>query len=272
MYFYKWLVRRLHFQGLRSLEMRSLLIVNDEFTDEYNAENGVFLQPNYETNYSGIKEFYYIREIFKSLKINHLFIFGCLFLLSNLHGQNFQGGLLGGLNASRIDGDGHEFYGKLGLNAGAFVAREILPEMLFWQMELKYTSRGKYHLYRTPGGTIVGLDLIDLRYAEMPLSLHYFLNPQVQLELGISPDLLLKERYEDEDGILPVEDANDLRRVGVTAFAGANYFVLESLAVGIRFNYSVIPFYKFDAYAVRYRDSGWFHDVLSVNARYYFTR
>jgi hypothetical protein len=193
-------------------------------------------------------------------------------MLSGLSAQSFQGGVSGGLNAARIDGDGHEFYGKLGLNVGAFVARAIVPDMLYWQMELKYTSRGKYHIYRDPTGSIVDLSLIDLRYAELPLSLHYFLNEKVQLELGLSPDLLLKERYEDGEGVLPVEEANDLRRFGITAFAGANYFVLEPLAVGIRFNYSVIPFYKFDAYAVRYRDSGWFHDVLSINARYYFTR
>jgi hypothetical protein len=193
-------------------------------------------------------------------------------MLTSLSAQSFQGGVSGGLNASRIDGDGHEFYGKLGLNAGAFVARAILPEMLYWQIEIKYTSRGKYHIYRNPTGSIVDLSLIDLRYAELPLSLHYFLNEKVQLELGISPDLLLKEHYEDGEGVLPVEEANDLRRFGITAFAGANYFVLEPFAVGIRFNYSMIPFYKFDAYAVRYRDSGWFHDVLSINARYYFTR
>lgn len=193
-------------------------------------------------------------------------------MLSGLNAQRFQGGLVAGLNASRIDGDGHEFYGKLGLNAGAFVAREILPERLFWQMELKYTSRGKYHLYRDQMGGVAGMSLIDLRYAELPLSLHYFLNQQVQLELGLSPDLLLKEHYEDEDGVLPMEDANDLHRFGITAFGGASYFIIDPLAVGIRFNYSVIPFYKFEAYAVRYRDSGWFHDVLSVNVRYYFTR
>ncbi len=206
------------------------------------------------------------------MKIKYLFILSFFFLLTSLPAQNFQGGLTGGLNAARIDGDGHEFYGKLGLNAGAFVARAIVPEMLYWQMELKYTSRGKYHILRDLNGSIVDLNIIDLRYAELPLSLHYFLNEKVQLELGLSPDLLLKERYEDAEGVLPVEEANDLRRFGITAFAGANYFVLEPLAVGIRFNYSVIPFYKFDAYAVRYRDSGWFHDVISINARYYFTR
>ena len=206
------------------------------------------------------------------MKIKYLFILSLLFLLTGLAAQNFQGGVSGGLNAARIDGDGHEFYGKLGLNAGVFAARAIVPDLLYWQIEIKYTSRGKYHIYRDPTGGIVDLSLIDLRYAELPLSIHYFLNEKVQLELGLSPDLLLKEHYEDGDGILPAEDANDLRRFGITAFAGANYFVLEPLAVGIRFNYSVVPFYKFSAYAVRYRDSGWFHDVLSINARYYFTR
>jgi hypothetical protein len=204
--------------------------------------------------------------------MKYLFLITLFFLLNGLSAQSFQGGVSGGLNAARIDGDGHEFYGKLGLNAGAFVARAILPEMLYWQMELKYTSRGKFNISRDQTGGIVNLSLIDLRYAELPLSLHYFLNEKVQLELGLSPDLLLKEHYEDENGILPVEEANDLRRFGITAFAGANYFILEPVAVGIRFNYSMIPFYKFDAYAVRYRNSGWFHDVLSINARYYFTR
>ena len=194
--------------------------------------------------------------------------------LTNLLSQGFQGGIVAGLNASRIDGDGHELYGKLGLNAGAFVSRAIIPDVLFWQMEVKYTSRGKYNLERDIQGTIVGLELIDLRYAELPLSVHYFFTGKVQFEVGLAPDLLLMQRYEDENGETPVPlyDQGTFRRAGITAFAGANYFILEPLALGIRFNYSAFPFYKFDAYAVRYRDSGWFHDVLSVNARYYFLR
>ena len=204
------------------------------------------------------------------MKIKHLYILSFFFLLTNLSAQSFQGGISGGLNAARIDGDGHELYGKLGLNVGAFAARAIVPEMLYWQLELKYTSRGKSNIQRNTSGNIIGTSLIDLRYIEMPLYIHYFFNEKVQLELGLSPDVLLKERYE-EDGI-EVPPDRELDRFGITAFAGANYFITDPFAVGIRFNYSVFPFYKFDAYAVRYRDSGWFHDVLSINARYYFTR
>lgn len=194
-----------------------------------------------------------------------LFLFG-------LHAQSFQGGVLGGLNAARIDGDTHELYGKLGLNAGAFVSREILPDLLYWQMEIKYTSRGKYNIQRDFQGSVLQIELIDLKYAELPLSLHALFNERIQIELGVSPDVLLKERYEVDYIEVSPEYANDLRRFGVTGFVGANYFLTDKIAVGMRFNYSLIPFYKFDAYAVRYRDSGFFHDVLSLNARYYFTR
>lgn len=195
-----------------------------------------------------------------------------LALVFQASGQKFQGGITAGLNAARIDNDTDELYGKLGLNAGAFVARQTSIDQLFWQLELKYTSRGKYDIQRDLAGNIMGLDLIDLRYIEMPVSLHYFINERIQAELGFAPDVLIREYYADENGAIPLDNANDLRRFGITAFAGVNFFVRPELAFGIRFNYSVIPFYKFDAYAVRYRNSGWFHDVLSINARYYISR
>lgn len=188
------------------------------------------------------------------------------------YGQKFQGGISAGLNAARIDNDTDELYGKLGLNAGAFVSRQTGIPQLYWQLELKYTSRGKYDIQRDLAGNVLGLDLIDLRYIELPLSLHYFINERIQAELGFAPDVLIWEYYADENGAIPPDNANDLNRFGITAFAGINYFVRPKLALGLRFNYSVIPFYKFDAYAVRYRNSGWFHDVLSINARYYFIR
>ncbi|MCF8224934.1 MAG: PorT family protein [Bacteroidales bacterium] len=183
--------------------------------------------------------------------------------------QNFQGGVTGGLNAARIDGDGHELWGKFGLNAGAFVSRAIMPEILYWQMELKYSARGKYQ-----GPTIAdpGIEIIDLKYAEMPLSLQYFINDRISAEFGFAPDVLLKAEYADENGFISPDYASELRTFGITVLGGLSYDVLERISIGIRFNYSVFPFYKFDAYAVRYRDTGFFHDVLSINMKYYFIK
>lgn len=195
-----------------------------------------------------------------------------LILGVQVQGQKFQGGITAGLNAARIDNDTDELYGKLGLNAGAFVSRQTGINQLFWQLELKYTSRGKYDIQRDMAGNIMGTELIDLRYIEMPVSLHYFINERVQVEFGFAPDVLIWEYYADENGAIPLDNANDLRRFGITAFPGINFFVRPELAFGVRFNYSVVPFYKFEAYAIRYRDRGWFHDVLSINARYYISR
>lgn len=197
--------------------------------------------------------------------------FICLLITLCIRGisQEFRGGLIGGLNAARIDGDGHELWGKLGLNAGAFISREVVPGTIFWQLELKYSARGKY---QGPTLSSPGIEIIDLKYAELPFSIHYLFNEKIDVELGLSPDVLLREYYADENGEISPDYAQDLRRFGITGLGGISYFVLPKLALGMRFNYSLIPFYKFDAYAVRYRDSGFFHDVLSLNARYYLSR
>ena len=42
--FYKWLMRKFQFQGLRSLKIRSLLVVNDYFLGERNEEIEAFAQ------------------------------------------------------------------------------------------------------------------------------------------------------------------------------------------------------------------------------------
>jgi len=188
---------------------------------------------------------------------------------ATLAGQDFQGGLTAGLNAAQIDGDGDEGFGKLGLNAGAFVARPIIDNLLYWQLELRYSSRGKYRPITQFDRTS---DFAALDYVELPLSLHYYVIDKVIIELGIAPDVLVRERYADENGPINPDYATNRRRFGLTALAGAWYFPMEQLAIGVRYNYSAIPFYKFDAYAVRYRDSGYFHDVLSLNAKYYFLR
>jgi hypothetical protein len=192
-----------------------------------------------------------------------------LFSYTEGYSQQFQGGINAGLNAAQIDGDGDEGFGKLGLNAGAFVARPIIEDLLYWQFELRYTSRGKYK-YPTPQDR--SIEVANLHYLEAPLSLHYFYREKFQVELGLSPDVLLLEAYADEDGPISTDYANELDRFGLTAFAGIWYYPLGDLGIGVRYNYSVIPFYRFDAYAVRYRDSGFFHDVLSLNVKYYFLR
>lgn len=209
-------------------------------------------------------------------RIGYIFILLAICFLSEA--QSFRFGIVGGVNSSRIDNDRHDIWGKLGLNGGVFVERDLIPGVLFWEMDLKYTARGKY---QGPTSTNLGISIIDLKYVEFPVGINYRINDQFSFGIGIAPDVLLSERHYDENGLLPNidpiygvgqngdPDENRTFYFGLTAYAAMNYYFLENFAAEIRFNYSVFPFYKFDAYAVRYRDSGLFHDVISINLKYY---
>lgn len=191
-----------------------------------------------------------------------------LCLSISLSAQKFQGGVFAGMNASQVDGDGYSGFNKLGLNAGAFVSREII-ENFNWQMELKYSTRGMYNYQIFPDPSI---NVSNLIYLELPLSVHYFYSEKIQIELGIALDVLLKESYGDENSGISIDQANDLRKFGLNVFCGVFYYFKKNIAAGVRYTYSAIPFYPFDAYAIRYRDSGLFHDVLSLSVKYYLVR
>jgi len=194
----------------------------------------------------------------------------CLFQISpETNAQAFKGGFLGGINASQVDNDGVNGFGKLGLHAGAFIYKDIIPGLLEWQMELRYSGKGSY---RGPTQTDPSYYVMEVGYVEMPLSLNYIYKEKIRLEFGFSPDVLLREVYRDQDGFLDTEYSNELNRFGLNVFAGLNYFFLPRVALTLRYQYSVFPFYKFTFYTPRYRDSGLFHDLFSFGAAYHFGR
>lgn len=191
----------------------------------------------------------------------------CLVLSSStiLSAQSFQGGVFGGINASQVDNDGYSGFNKLGLNAGAFACREIMTD-LYWQIELRYSSRGIYNVRTTSNPSI---SMSNLIYLEMPLTVHYFYDNKIQAELGLAPDVLLAEFYGDETAGIDPSQADELKRFGLNSIAGIYYYFRENLGVGVRFTYSLVPFYRSEGVAVRYWDSGLFHNVFSLNLKYY---
>jgi hypothetical protein len=183
-----------------------------------------------------------------------------------LMAQEFNAGVFGGMNASQIDRDGYGGYTKLGLNAGVFVNREF-TERFFWQLEIKYSARGSYYL-----GENVVEDFVktQFRYFELPLSVHYLHAEKFQFELGLAPDVLISfAAYDDQRNEVPQDDPlGDNRRFGLNAFVGVHYWTRANLGFGLRFSYSVIPYSLREGAAVRYLDSGYFHNVLSLSLAY----
>ncbi len=177
--------------------------------------------------------------------------------------QEFNAGVFGGLSTAQVDRDGFGGYTKLGLGAGAFVNREF-SDNLYWQIELRYSARGSYYFNSL---VVEDLQKTRFRYIELPLLLHYLYQGQYQFEIGVSPDVLIDFAAWDINSQVPQEEPmGGNRRFGLNALAGFQYWFTDNLGVGLRFSYSIIPYALREGASVRYRDSGYFHNVLALTA------
>lgn len=180
--------------------------------------------------------------------------------------QEFNAGFFGGVTASQVDGDLYGGYHKLGLTGGFFVNRELDMD-IFWQMEIKYVSRGAYENFEPVSP---GYDKTIYRYIEIPLSVHYLFEEQVQVELGISPEVLF--HYASFDGYGQTDPSlyPENRRFGLSAFTGIHYWFVPNASVGLRFTYSAISFREREEWN-NPQLRGHFHNVLSLSMAYKFS-
>jgi hypothetical protein len=198
-------------------------------------------------------------------------LIACLLFVSALlmtgpsFGQKFNAGVFGGVTASQVDGDSYGGFNKLGMTAGAFVNRFIEYD-IYWQLEIKYVMRG---VYEAPELNANFLYKSSYHYLEFPISVHYLFDEKIQGEIGISPEVLLFEKFWDQDGIMDPSSYPDNRRVGLSVFAGLQYWFASTFGIGLRYTYSAIPFRKPEEWNnPQYR--GYFHNVLCLTAAYKF--
>lgn len=188
----------------------------------------------------------------------------CLLAWStSLRAQQFNAGAFAGVTASQVDGDTYGGFNKLGMTAGLFVNRYI-DYNIYWQLELKYVMRG---VYDRPNDNF--LYKSSYHYLEFPLSVHYLFDEKIQVELGISPEVLLFARFWDQDGLMDPSSYPDNRRLGLSVFGGLYYWFTSYTGVGIRYTYSAIPFRKPEEWNnPQYR--GYFHNVLCLTLAFRF--
>jgi len=176
------------------------------------------------------------------------------------HGQSLKYGVFGGVTASQVDGDSYSGFNKLGLNAGGFVNKYIEFD-IYWQAELKYVSKG---VYKGPGDYDPTLYKSTYHVLEIPLSAHYLYDEKIQVELGISPEVLLTAVFWDENGIMNPSTYPDNRRFGLSVFAGLSYWFSPSTGVNLRYTNSAIPFRDPQEWNnPQYK--GYFHNLISLS-------
>lgn len=132
---------------------------------------------------------------------NLLFCLVFLFFGSFLFGQQFNGGLLGGLSMSEISGDRLTGPNKAGVYAGGFVNTYISKKSSF-QMELNFIQKGS----RKNPDTLDNSNyyLLRLSYIEMFLHYKWDFSELFTLEAGPSFGVLINS-YEEADGQILTE-------------------------------------------------------------------
>src|SRR5665647_1348054 len=100
--------------------------------------------------------------------MKHIYLILFLLTITSMfsYAQRFEGGVLGGLNASQVDGDTYSGYKKPGVVIGGYVQTN-LSQTVFVAMELKFAQKGSRNI------DSLAVDgrkkyIMRLNYAEMP--------------------------------------------------------------------------------------------------------
>jgi hypothetical protein len=157
-----------------------------------------------------------------------LIIFLLLFAKTT-HAQLFKAGLIGGISAAQIEGDGYGGYKKLGFIVGGFLGTEF-SEKMSGQFELYFINKGSFDGARPDKGDYDQFK-VNMNYIEVPLLVNYA-TKLVQFETGIYiAKLLGTPKLEDEFGPIFVNQfpfkAFDFGWLFGASYQISNHFMLS---------------------------------------------
>jgi hypothetical protein len=162
-----------------------------------------------------------------------------LLLITGIYAQRFEGGLLGGYNATQVDGDIYRGFNKPGIIAGAFVQTDIAPA-IFVGMELKYAQKGSRNKV-DPKKTVPEKYIMRLGYVEVPLFIGFRANERGSVVGGISAGYLIHAKEYNENGVFVEQDQHPFNNLDLQPFLGFQFDMLDNLKFDLRFAYSVLP-------------------------------
>lgn len=157
-----------------------------------------------------------------------------------LQAQHFEGGVLGGLNASQVDGDTHSGYNKPGILAGGFVQLNLNPR-LFAGMELRFSQEGSRKNPNPRYSDDRQKYIMRLSYAEMPLYLGYRTNEKTSVLAGLSSGYLISGTEYDNYGKFVREDQHPFKEFDFQGMLGFRVQLNSRLMVDLRGAYSILP-------------------------------
>lgn len=198
-----------------------------------------------------------------------IFIFCASFLISSTSSsQSFNAGILAGVNASQVSGDGYSGFNKAGVLVGLF-SNIDLSDKINLQMEINYSQKGSRHNPKTDEGD-TDFFLMRMNYIEVPVVARTSYK-RFKFEAGAYYSQLISYYLEDENGQFDIpEQLNQFNPYDVGIIGGIYFNFTENLIMNWRYNNSVLRFREYDSEASFLFDSGMFHHYISINLRYVF--
>jgi hypothetical protein len=194
--------------------------------------------------------------------MNRFLVFLFLFIPFISNAQEFEGGFIGGISGSQVDGDNYKGYNKLGINAGFYVRRSFSKKKAL-QLEVKYEGKGAaaYNGFNPNQQGPNDLYHLVLRYVEIPVLYVFTFNPKFSFYIGAEAGYLFNGRVSDQLGTMyNVFDYAKFRKVEIAGLTGLFYNMSDRLKVCVRYSYSITPVMQYEGgYATR----PWFRNLYN---------
>lgn len=201
-----------------------------------------------------------------------IFLFVLLAIPFLSFSQNFKGGLLAGLAATQVDGDGYGGFHRVGGIGGVWVSMPI-DYTFTLRTELKVIQKGSYKGFKDGSGITTGSYSLRLNYVEMPFLLEYHRWDNIVPFVGLSGGYLWNfyERRDNHD-ISQDDESPRFKKVELGIHGGVEYILNRNFSFGATFSYSVIPVRKHtgNIHYLWHMDLGQFNHVLQFVVRYHF--
>lgn len=191
-----------------------------------------------------------------------LLIFACIAGFS----QKFEGGVLGGLNASQVDGDTYSGYKKPGIVIGGYVQTNLSPTV-FAVMELKFAQKGSRNIDSLAVNDQIKY-VMRLNYAELPVYLGIRTSDRISILLGLSSGYLISGTEYNDYGKFVSQDQHAFNAFDLEALLGFRFQLSKRIFVDLRGAYSLLPIRKQQGDPLWYWKSNQFNNLLSTTILY----
>ena len=185
--------------------------------------------------------------------------------------QVFQTGLLAGIGATQIEGDGYGGYDKIGFIVGGFVNTDI-SKKLATQFEIYFINKGSFNALQPDKGDFDSFKA-NINYIEVPVALQYH-QQQFTFEAGLYlAKIIGTPSLSDENGEIFIIQF-PFKPFDFGGFLGISYHLNEHLIFNLRSKNSIIPIRDMPSFdngiLSRLFKNGWYNVDLNFSVRYSF--